>query len=191
MKLIVGLGNPGKEYELTHHNVGFMALDKVANSFNIEFKKTLKFNCDLAELIYNNDKVLFCKPLTFMNNSGESVYKISQFYKIDSSDILVIHDDLDLPLAKLRIRHNGSSGGHNGIKSIINHLHSEEFPRIRIGIDNPNKHSESGVIDYVLSKFSKTDLDLLNKTLDIMPNIIKDYLENDINYIMNHYNKRD
>lgn len=190
MKLIIGLGNPGNEYSNTHHNIGFMALEKIDKIKGLTFAKNLKYNAEIAEYNYKSDKVLLVKPLTYMNLSGNSVGKLARFFKVNSEDILVIHDDLDLPLAKLRIRRNGSSGGHNGIKSIIECLGTSEFPRVRIGIDNPKKNQEHGVIDYVLSKFSEEDLKLLDPVLDLMPNLVDDFIEHGIDYVMNHYNKR-
>lgn len=183
--IIVGLGNIGKEYECTHHNIGFMALDEVAKANNLEFKLEKKHQAFVAEYIYKGEKHLLVKPTTYMNNSGISVRSIIDYYKKTNEDVLIIYDDLDLPLGQIRIRKNGSAGGHNGIKSIIAHLNTQEFSRVRIGI---KKEKEMDTINYVLSKFSKKELDVLNPTLELMPRMIDDFLTNGTNYIMNHYN---
>ena len=150
--IIVGLGNIGKEYECTHHNIGFMVLDEVAKANNLEFKLEKKHQAFVAEYIYKGEKHLLVKPTTYMNNSGISVRSIIDYYKKTNEDVLIIYDDLDLPLGQIRIRKNGSAGGHNGIKSIIAHLNTQEFSRVRIGI---KKEKEMDTINYVLSKFSK------------------------------------
>ena len=151
MKLVVGLGNPGKEYENTRHNIGFMVLDEYLDENN--WKK--KFDGLYQIITINQEKVLFLKPLTFMNLSGISVRKAVDFYDILISDILVIQDDLDLPFGKHRIKKNSSSGGHNGIKSIISSLNSDAFCRLKLGISHDRSFD---TIDYVLGKFSKEDL---------------------------------
>ncbi len=183
--IIVGLGNIGKEYENTHHNIGFMVLDEVAKANNLTFKLEKKHQAMIAEYIYNGEKHLFVKPTTYMNNSGIAVKSVLDYYKKTNKEILIVYDDLDLPLATIRIRQNGSAGGHNGIKSIIAHLGTQEFSRVRIGI---KKEKEMDTINYVLSKFSKKELGTLNPTLSLMPRMIDDYLKNGTNYIMNHYN---
>lgn len=183
--VILGLGNIGKEYENTHHNVGFMAIDMVAKSNNLEFKLEKKINAFVAEYILNGEKHLLIKPTTYMNNSGIAIRQVMDYYKKDISELLVIYDDLDLPLGNIRIRKNGSAGGHNGVKSIIAHLGTQNFNRVRVGI---KKEKEVDTIDYVLSRFSKKELEKMNKTLDRMPNMIDDLLNYGIDYIMNHYN---
>lgn len=183
--IIVGLGNIGKEYECTHHNIGFMVLDELAKANNLEFKLEKKHQAFIAEYIYKGEKHLLVKPTTYMNNSGISVRSIVDYYKKTNEDVLIIYDDLDLPLGQIRIRKNGSAGGHNGIKSIIAHLNTQEFSRVRIGI---KKEKEMDTINYVLSKFSKKELDVLKPTLELMPRMIDDFLTNGTNYIMNHYN---
>lgn len=164
MKLIVGLGNPGKEYDNTRHNIGFMILDNYLG----DVKYTEKFDGLIYEKNYNGEKVIFLKPQTFMNNSGMSVIKVVNYYNIDIHDILVIHDDLDLDFNTIKIKSNSSSGGHNGIKSIINNLGSQEFDQFKFGISNEYKNN---IIDFVLGKFSKEELSnidysYLNKVID-------------------------
>ena len=135
MKLIVGLGNPGREYENTRHNIGFMALNYFpGNNFDGE-----KFNAMYKKTKIEEEDVLFIKPLTYMNLSGEAVERYVNFYKIDHKDILIIQDDLDLPTGTIRLKYKSSSGGHNGIKSIINLLGTDELPRLKVGISNNNK----------------------------------------------------
>ena len=164
MKLIVGLGNPGKEYDNTRHNIGFMIVDNYLG----DVKFTEKFDGLIYEKNINGEKVIFLKPLTYMNNSGMSVIKVVNYYDIDVHDILVIHDDLDLDFNTIKIKSNSSSGGHNGIKSIINNLGSQEFDQFKFGISNEYKND---VIDFVLGKFSKEELSnidygYLNKVID-------------------------
>ena len=183
--IIVGLGNPGKEYENTRHNIGFMFLDALSKAFNLDFKIDKKANTLVATMVLKEKKHYFLKPLTYMNLSGNAVYSFINYYHLEKEEIIVIHDDMDLPTGKVRIRFRGSSGGHNGIKSIINCLKTEEFNRIRIGIGHEDKNN---VIDFVLSKFSKEELDLLEGVLQQAPKMILDYIENGINYIMNNYN---
>ena len=185
--LIVGLGNIGKEYEDTHHNVGFMVLDEVAKAANLTFTLEKKHQAYVATYMYNGEKHLLVKPTTYMNNSGIAVRSLMNYYKLTSDDIFVIYDDLDIPLASVRIRKNGSAGGHNGIKSIIAHTGTQNFARMRIGIQ---KEKETDTIDYVLSKFSKKEMAQLKPTLEIMPKAIDDLLKNGVDYIMNHYNKK-
>lgn len=183
--VIVGLGNIGKEYENTHHNIGFMALDAIASSNNISFKLEKKFQAYIGEYIYRGEKHLLIKPTTYMNNSGIAIRLILDYYKKNENDLFVIYDDLDLPLGALRIRKDGSAGGHNGVKSIINHLGTNKWARLRVGIQ---KSKEMDTIDYVLSKFSKREMETIDNVLNIMPNLLDDLLNNGVDYIMNHYN---
>lgn len=182
MKLIVGLGNPGTKYESTKHNVGFMCLDYYANQQNRTFKFDRKFNGETLKI----GNLLLLKPHTYMNLSGESVRAIKDYYDIDLEDILVIYDDLDLPLGKVRIREQGGSGGHNGIKSITQHLHTDTFRRVRIGIDsNPLIEAK----DYVLGQFSKEELSIVVETAKVCKNIIDDFVNGVVfSNIMNTYN---
>lgn len=158
MKLIVGLGNIGKEYENTRHNVGFMAIDEFAHELNISFSENKSFKGFIAEGRVGTEKVILLKPTTYMNLSGDSIILVKNFYKLDVSDIIVLNDDLDQPVGNLRYRAKGSAGGHNGLKSIIANLGTEEFQRIRIGID---RSKVIPVIDWVLGKFPKEDLEVL------------------------------
>ncbi len=153
MKLIVGLGNPGSKYENTRHNVGFMFIDYMAKAYNVSFSR--KNNYEFAEINIRGEKVILVKPQTFMNLSGEAVISLVKFYKLSNEDIIVIYDDLDMQFGKMRIKEKSSSGGHNGIKSLIAHLHTEHFMRIKVGINNEFKKD---VKSFVLSKFSKQEM---------------------------------
>lgn len=181
MKLIVGLGNPGSEYNKTRHNVGFMVLDNY-----IKGDWHTKFNGLYQEKQVNGEKVLFVKPLTYMNNSGDCVVKFFNYYNIDINDLLVIQDDLDLEIGKYRLKKNSSSGGHNGIKSIIESLNSNEFTRLKIGIKSDKKND---VTQFVLGKFSKEEMDIINKNIDISKDIIDSFINDGIDKTMNVYNK--
>lgn len=161
MFLIVGLGNPGKEYEHTRHNIGFDAVDVISHKYNIDINR-VKFKGMYGEGNIEGEKVILLKPLTYMNLSGESVREIVNFYKIDSENIIVIYDDVDLEIGRLRIRVKGSSGGHNGIKSIIYQLGTEEFVRLRLGVGK----AERDMVSHVLGKFAKEDRDSIEKVLN-------------------------
>lgn len=184
MKLIVGLGNPGKEYEGTRHNCGFMVIDKLAEKLNVDVVQN-KFKGLYVKFKYHGEDIILLKPQTYMNLSGESVIAAMQFFKIDKEDLLVIYDDLDMPVGKLRLRKTGSAGGHNGIKNIIAHLNSQDFKRIRVGID---RHKYMKVVDYVLSGFSKLEVNAITQGIENAANAIIDYFDHDFDYIMNRYN---
>ena len=186
MKLVVGLGNKGREYENTRHNMGFMLVDRYLQYKNITDKFKEKFNAMYIETTINNEKVIFIKPMTYMNNSGSAVRSFVDFYKLNSEDILVISDDLDLDLGKFRLRRNGSSGGHNGLKSIISHLGTDNFKRLRIGISN----DKDDVINYVLSKFSKKELNDIDTMFDTLVDVLDDYFVMDFTSLMSKYNRK-
>lgn len=186
MKLVVGLGNKGREYENTRHNMGFMLVDRYLQYKNITDKFKEKFNAIYIETTINNEKVIFIKPMTYMNNSGIAVRAFVDFYKLNSEDILVISDDLDLDLGKFRLRRNGSSGGHNGLKSIISHLGTDNFKRLRIGISN----DKDDVINYVLSKFSKKEIGEIDTMFDTLVDVLDDYFRMDFTSLMSKYNRK-
>ncbi len=181
MKLIVGLGNPGKNYEKTRHNVGFMVLDHYLNGEKYE----KKFNGEYIEKNINGEKVIFLKPLSYMNLSGDVVVKFKNYYKIELKDILIIHDDLDLNLGVAKIKYSSSSGGNNGIKSIIDRLNSKDFGQYKIGIANYNFLDAK---DYVLGKFYKSEEEILNKKIDESVEVINYFISNGIEKTMNYYN---
>ena len=184
MKLIVGLGNPGKEYAGTRHNCGFMVIDRLASKLNVDVDQN-KFKGLYAKVKYHGEDIILLKPQTYMNLSGESVNAVMNFFKIDKDDLLVIYDDLDMPVGKLRLRKTGSAGGHNGIKNIIAHLNSQDFKIIRVGID---RHKYMNVADYVLSRFSKVESEAIEQGIENAANAVLDYLDNDFNHAMNYYN---
>ncbi|CAM4295802.1 aminoacyl-tRNA hydrolase [Lacicoccus alkaliphilus] len=163
MRCIIGLGNPGKKYELTRHNVGFMAIDEIASGLNIELSNH-KFKCNYGIGVHEGHKVMLVKPQTFMNLSGEGVRPLLDYYNIDLEKVLVLYDDLDLPLGRLRLRKKGTGGGHNGMKSLNQHLKTENYKRIRIGIDRPS--GGMPVVKYVLSKFSSEEQPRLEKVVE-------------------------
>lgn len=185
--VVVGLGNPGKDYTNTRHNVGFDTIDILADRNNIKLNK-IKFKSVYGEGNIEGKKVMLVKPQTFMNNSGIAVRDIIQFYKLPIENIIVIVDDIDIDFATIRIRTKGSAGSHNGMKSIIYHLQKDEFPRIKIGIGK--RHPEQDLADFVLSRFSKDerfDIDLSIKTA---AEAVESIISKDINFAMNKYNIR-
>ncbi|KAF1304183.1 aminoacyl-tRNA hydrolase [Enterococcus saccharolyticus] len=186
MKMIVGLGNPGRKYEKTKHNVGFMAVDRLATRYAATFKKN-PFEAEVAEFFINGEKILLVKPQTFMNESGRAVGPLMTYFGIYPEELVVIYDDLDLALGKIRLRQKGSAGGHNGIKSIISHLDTKEFDRIKIGIDRPKPSMT--VVNHVLSPFSKEDQPLIEQSIDKAMDATIDYIEgNDFVATMNRFN---
>ena len=154
MKLVVGLGNPGAKYKGTRHNVGFMTMDEVAYQEKFDFDKAL-FDAVFAQMQIGGEKVIFMKPLTFMNLSGEAIRPLMNYFKIGIEDLLVVYDDMDLPVGKIRLRQKGSAGGHNGIKSIISCLGTSEFNRIKVGVGRPKDGRT--VVGHVLNRFEKEE----------------------------------
>ena len=181
MKLIVGLGNPGKEYEKTRHNIGFMAIDNYLG----EVKYSKKFNGEYYETNINGEKYIFVRPLGFMNLSGKVVYDFMNFYKLNINDLLIIQDDMDLDFGKIRIKINSSSGGHNGIKNIEMHLGTKNYKRLKIGISNNKKIDTK---DYVLGKLNSDDRKVLDEAIKTSVNIIDDYFNMNFDKLMNKYN---
>lgn len=185
MKLIIGLGNPGKEYEHTHHNVGFDIIDRLAEKWGVSLNQQ-KFNAMYSIIHRPEGKVMLMKPLTYMNLSGEAVQPMMDYYDIAVEDIVVIYDDLDLEKGKLRLRQKGSAGGHNGIKSLIQHIGTQNFNRIRVGISRPPQGMK--VPDYVLSKFSKQEQPLMEEAFDHAANACEYWLEKPFTEVMNVFN---
>ena len=188
-KIIVGLGNPGPKYQFTRHNIGFLIVDHLAKEYRLPFTLGKKsFKSEIALGTIKNHKVLLLKPLTYMNRSGEAVVAVLNFYKNKPEDLLVIHDDLDLPLGKIRIVKKGGAGGHNGIRSIIASLGTREFPRLRVGIGRPQGGMK--VAHYVLSNFTKEEMLLVNKIVEISTDAILTIIEDGIDKAMNQFNGR-
>lgn len=184
MKLIVGLGNPGIEYENTRHNTGFMAIDKYASTNNLVFNKN-KFDGLYTDFIFNGEKIILLKPQKFMNLSGEVISKFLKYFKIDIQDLLVIYDDMDLDVGNFKIRYKGGSAGHNGLKNIESNILTDEYKRIKIGI---SKNKNIDTVNYVLGKFSPEEHEKLNSVLEKIPDIINDYLKINFDNLMNKYN---
>ena len=182
MYLVVGLGNPGKEYALTRHNIGFMAADEIHSRYNfLPFKD--KFDGLIAEGTIEGEKVYLLKPQTFMNLSGNSVAKVASFYKIEPSHIIVIHDDKDLALGKIKAKIGGSAGGHNGLKNIDSHI-GTEYNRIRVGAGSPQEH-HTDTINFVLSRFSKAEMEILQERLDFIATTIGELIKKGIAHYSN------
>lgn len=163
MKVVVGLGNPGFQYKKTRHNVGFMVIDELSEKLNVKVKQK-KFHSLIGESSIHGEKLILVKPQTFMNESGVAVRPLLDYFKVSIDDLAVIYDDLDLPAGKIRLRQKGGSGGHNGIKSLISHLGTKDFNRIRIGIDRPPQ--EKLVVDYVLKPFAKKEKKIISDACD-------------------------
>ncbi len=178
MKLIVGLGNPGSRYTKTRHNVGFMIIDALFESLKHEGLSTpelsKKFNAVISGGVVQGEKILLVKPMTFMNNSGQSVGLIAHFYKISEKDIIVVHDDKDIPLGEIKMQKDRGHGGHNGIKSIIEHLKTKEFHRMRVGIKSKNEKRMEDTSRFVLGKFSLFEKPLLH---DVIKQSVKNLQE--------------
>ena len=179
MKLIVGLGNPGKEYDNTRHNVGFMALDSYAKVKNLDFNKN-KFDGLYLDTIIKGEK-----PLKYMNLSGEVIRKYVEYFKIDISDILIIHDDMDLDIGSFKIRYKGGTAGHNGLKDIEKNLSTNEYKRVKVGI---SKNKNIDTVNYVLGKFSKDEMTNLESVLNLLNNVIDDFIILSFENLMNKYN---
>ncbi len=186
MYLIVGLGNPGRDYVGTRHNVGFEALDVIASKYDIKLNKE-KFRAVYGEGRIGGERVILAKPQTFMNLSGESVREIMSWYKIAPENLIVIYDDISLEVGTLRIRPKGSAGGHNGVKNIIYQLSTDIFPRIKIGIGAP-KTPEYELIDYVLGKFQKEEVDILIKVAIKVAEAVEVIIENGTELAMSKFN---
>lgn len=188
MKLIVGLGNPTKEYEGTRHNVGFYCIDEIAKYYNTSFSVEASLKCMLAKVNINGNKAILIKPLTYMNLSGEAVRLVAKYYKIEVDDILIISDDLDSHTGRVRIRANGSAGGHNGLKSIALNLQTENYKRIKVGIDRSNTIP---VIHYVLQKFKEEELALINQAIELIIKAVDNFIKDvDFGKISSLYSKK-
>ena len=186
MYLIVGLGNPGDKYRYTKHNVGFMVLDYFASAHNISISR-IKHKALLGEGLIGQEKVVLAKPQTYMNLSGESVQELMNWYKADISRLIVVYDDIDLAVGRIRIRPEGSSGTHNGMKSIIYMLNTDKFPRVRVGIGKQPEHMDLG--DYVLSRFSDEEIPLMEEAVKRSALAIEEIIKKDLNSAMNKYNR--
>ncbi|HWQ29343.1 MAG TPA: aminoacyl-tRNA hydrolase [Negativicutes bacterium] len=186
MYLIVGLGNPGDKYRYTKHNVGFMVLDYFASQHNISISR-LKHKALLGEGQIGQERVILAKPQTYMNLSGESVQELMHWYKEDITRLIVVYDDVDLAVGRIRIRPEGSSGTHNGMKSIIYLMNSDKFPRIRVGIGKQPEYMD--LADYVLSRFTDEEIPLMEEAVKKASLAIEEIIKRDLNSAMNKYNR--
>ncbi len=185
MYLIVGLGNPEPEYSNTRHNMGFDVINKIAKKYEIDITRS-KFNSLYGSGIIEGKKVALLKPQTYMNLSGQAIKPFADFYKIDLEDIIVIYDDMDVEKEKIKIRKKGGSGSHNGMKSVVHELNSEDFCRIRVGIGIPENKED--IINYVISKISEEEQNALEKGQEKAENAVIEILKNGIDLAMNKYN---
>lgn len=185
MRIIIGLGNPEPEYSRTRHNIGFDVINILAEKNNIDLSRT-KYNAIYGTGIINGEKVILIKPQTFMNNSGESAVEFAKFYKEEINNILVVYDDMDTEIGTIRVRAKGGAGSHNGMKSIVSELNSEDFPRIRVGIGRPK--SEYDRIDYVIGQIPEKEYIELQKGEKIAVEATEYWIKNGIDNTMNKYN---
>ena len=187
MKMIVGLGNPGPEYAKTRHNVGFMAIEEIKKSGSFPLERA-KFQAMITKGKLEGEEVLLVRPMTYMNNSGIAVRAVMDFYKLTPRDVVIIYDDTDLDTAAVRIRQRGSSGSHNGMKSIVQHLGTEDFPRIRIGIGK--RPAEWDLADYVLSTFPPEEMAKIQEALETTSDAVKTLVKGGVDLAMNRFNTR-
>ena len=187
MKIIAGLGNPGSEYEKTKHNVGFMFVDALAEKLGVTDWKD-KFDAKIGEARIGVEKVLLVKPQTYMNESGQAIGPLMNFYKLDAEDLIVVHDDMDIPAGTIRIRKKGSAGGHNGIKSVLAHVGDEHFARVRIGIGRPLPGWT--VVNHVLAPFVPEDVPKIDEAIKYLLPAVECIVTDDVDKAMNQYNPK-
>lgn len=187
MKIIAGLGNPGSEYEKTKHNVGFMFIDALAEKLGVTDWKD-KFDAKIGEARMGTEKVLLVKPQTYMNESGQAIGPLMNFYKLDAEDLIVVHDDMDIPAGTIRIRKKGSAGGHNGIKSVLAHVGDEHFARVRIGIGRPMPGWT--VVNHVLAPFVLEDVPKIDEAIKYLVPAVECIVTDDVDKAMNQYNPK-
>jgi PTH1 family peptidyl-tRNA hydrolase len=186
IKLIVGLGNPGRQYEKTRHNAGFLFLDRLVSEANCAWGSEIRFDGLMAEVGFAGGKVMLLKPTTFMNRSGQSVGKVARYYKLVPEEILVVHDELDFDVGVVKLKKDGGHAGHNGLRDIIAHLGSKEFYRLRIGIGRPS--AGKVVADFVLSSPSKNEWDLMLSAFDLAEGCVVQMIAGDMSVVMNKMN---
>jgi len=187
MKMLVGLGNPGQEYVATKHNVGFMLLDAIADKYGAEKWQT-KFDAEVTEIFIKGEKILLVKPLTYMNESGRAVGPLLSWYKLPVENLIVAHDDMDIPVGTIRLRKKGSAGGHNGMKSILYHVKDENFPRVRIGIGRPKENRT--VIKHVLTPFVSEEAASIKECINYLLPAVECIISEGIELAMNKYNPK-
>ena len=189
MKLFVGLGNPGLKYERTRHNAGFMVIDQLSKAWNIQLSEEKKFKGEIGRGVVKGEKVILLKPTTFMNLSGECVRAALDFYKISPDNLIIIYDDISLDVGRLRVRRDGSAGGHNGIKSILEHLGTKTFPRIKVGVGQ-KPHPDYDLASWVLSEFKADELKALEGTFPTVCEGLEKILTTSIDDAMQICNKK-
>ncbi|BAZ42251.1 peptidyl-tRNA hydrolase [Calothrix sp. NIES-4101] len=192
-QVIVGLGNPEPKYDRTRHNIGFAAVDALSRAWKIPVSENRKFQGEYGEgIIPKGEKVRLLKPLTYMNLSGQSIQSVTNWYKLAPESVLIIYDDMDLPLGKTRLRLSGSAGGHNGMKSAIAHLNTSNFPRLRIGIGRPknDKVEDIETISHVLGKFNPSETQLMNDVLDFVVECVEMSIKQGVEKAMNKCNSK-
>lgn len=185
MYLIVGLGNPGKKYENTRHNMGFMVVDRLSEKAGVSVDR-LKFRALTGECIIGGQKVMLMKPQTFMNLSGDAVREAASYFKLEPSNIVVIYDDIDIPLGSLRIRKSGSAGTHNGMRSVVSLLGSDKFPRVRVGIGG----ASGDLIGHVIGKISKGEKEILDETIGHAADAVECLITDGVDLAMNRFNTK-
>ena len=186
MKVIVGLGNPGKEYENTKHNIGFLTLDRLSERLGISIKQ-IKHKALTGEGFVKGQKLMLVKPQTYINLSGQCVREVMQYYKLEPENLIVIYDDLDIPIGTLRLRAKGSAGTHNGMKSIIYDIQEDGFPRVRVGIGGERK---GNLANYVISGFRKEDINTVETAVEKAADAVECWIDEGINAAMNKFNKK-
>ncbi|NEZ60204.1 aminoacyl-tRNA hydrolase [Adonisia turfae] len=194
-KLLVGLGNPGQKYDRTRHNIGFEVIDNLAKSWSIKLTENKRFQGHFGETRSSSgERLILLKPTTYMNRSGQSVRAVFDWYKLLPSEVLVIYDDMDLPIGRLRLRLSGSAGGHNGMKSIISHLGTQDFPRLRLGISRTNtsdKQANRAVVSHVLGKFAPDERKVIDAAITLANDAVEFSLRKGIERAMSLYNGRE
>lgn len=186
MKLIVGLGNPGKQYELTRHNIGFMIINFLSHNLNAPLTHS-KFNGQFVKTSYQGEDIILLTPLTYMNLSGSCVLSFMNYFKIKTEDVLIIHDEVDLPFGKIQYKQSGSHAGHNGLKDIFNKGQGNNFARLRIGVD---KHPKIKTADWVLANFTYNELLRINNNQQLFFESVLTWVTSDFNLVMNKYNNQ-
>lgn len=186
MYIIAGLGNPGKQYDMTRHNIGFHTIDYIADKCGAKLTK-LKFKAIYGETEICGEKVYLVKPQTFMNLSGDSIAEMAQFYKVPVENIIIINDDISIDVGRIRVRPKGSAGGHNGLKSIIYRLNSDAFPRIKMGVGAP-KHEDYNLADFVLGRFTKEEIPVMENAIKNAETAVCEIIKNGVQSAMNKCN---
>lgn len=188
MYIIAGLGNPGKQYDMTRHNIGFHTIDYIAEKYGAKLNK-LKFKAVYGDAVIGGEKVYLVKPQTFMNLSGDSIVEMAQFYKVPAENIIIINDDISLDTGRIRVRGKGSAGGHNGLKSIIYRLGSDKFPRVKMGVGAP-RHEDYDLADFVLGRFTKDEIPVMEEAIKKAETAVSEIIKNGVEAAMNKCNSK-